>query len=151
MPAGSTPAPHCKQSNPGACLPACVRMVLATLGEEYTESQIATALGSYEFGTPASRVMRLTELGYQVHYEPSTLKELKAHLEHHTLPIVFVQADLLPWADFGGFHALVLVQITATKVALLDPALEGGPTLLSKDGFLLAWEEFDCLAAVITK
>jgi hypothetical protein len=50
-----------------------------------------------------------------------------------------------------GLEALVLVQITATKVALLDPALEDGPTLLSKDGFLLAWEEFDCLAAVISK
>jgi ABC-type bacteriocin/lantibiotic exporter with double-glycine peptidase domain len=130
MPAGSTPVPHYKQSNPGACLPACVRMVLAAFGDEYTEAQIAAALDSYEFGTPASRVMRITELGYRVLYGPSTLEELEAHLKCRTLPIVFVQADLLPWADFGGFHALVLVQITATKVALLDPALEDGPTLL---------------------
>jgi hypothetical protein len=35
-------------------------------------------------------------------------------------------------------------------VTLFDPALEEGPTSLSKDGFLMAWEEFDCLAAVIT-
>jgi hypothetical protein len=66
MPAGSTPAPHYKQSDPGACLPACVRMVLAAFGDEYTEAQIAATLGSYEFGTPASRVMRLTDLGYRV-------------------------------------------------------------------------------------
>jgi ABC-type bacteriocin/lantibiotic exporter with double-glycine peptidase domain len=151
MPAGSTPVPHYKQSNPGACLPACVRMVLAALGDEYTEAQIAAALGSYEFGTPASRVTRLTELGYRVQYRPSSLEELDTHLKRHILPIVFVRADLLPWADFGGFHALVLVQITATDVTLFDPALEEGPTSLSTDGFLMAWEEFDCLAAVITK
>ena len=36
-----------------------------------------------------------------------------------------------PWADFGGFHALVIVQITATDVALLDPALEDGGLNLS--------------------
>lgn len=51
MPAGSTLVPHYKQSNPGACLPACVRMVLAALGDEYTEAHLAAALGSYEFGT----------------------------------------------------------------------------------------------------
>jgi ABC-type bacteriocin/lantibiotic exporter with double-glycine peptidase domain len=66
-------------------------------------------------------------------------------------PIVFVRADLLPWADFGGFHAVVLAKITPTSVTLFDPALDDGPTLLSKDGFLLAWEEFDYLAAVVSR
>lgn len=62
---------------------------------------------------------------------------------------MFVHADLLPWAGFDGFHALVLTAISPTDVALLDPALDDGPTRLSKDDFLLAWEEFDRLAAVI--
>ena len=53
-------------------------------------------------------------------------------------------------ADYGGFHALVLVGITPEDVALHDPTLEAGPTRLSHDGFLMAWEEFDCLAAVIS-
>jgi hypothetical protein len=44
-------------------------------------------------------------------------------------------------------RALVLAEITPTSVALLDPALDDGPTLLSKDGFLLTWEEFDYLAS----
>lgn len=151
MPADSTPARHYKQSNPGACLPACARMVLAAMGDERTEEQLATALGSYEFGTPASRVTYLVELGYQVQFGPSLLKELQAHLARGLFPIVFVRADLLPWADFGGFHALVLTEITPTDVALLDPALDDGPTRLTKDGFLLAWEEFDRLAAVISR
>jgi len=150
MPAGSTPVRHYRQSSPGACLPACVRMVLVMLGDERAEEQWVAILGSYEFGTPAGRVTRLIELGYQVQFGPSSLEELQSHLERDLSPIVFVHAGLLPWTDFGGFHALVLTEISPTDVALLDPALDDGPTRLSKDGFLLAWEEFDCLAAVIS-
>lgn len=151
MPAGSTPVRHYRQSRPGACLPACARMVLATMGDKHTEQQLAAILGSYEFGTPASRVTRLVELGYQVQFRSFSLDELQFHLEQSRFPVVFVGADLLPWADFGGFHALALNEITPTGVALLDPALDDGPTWLSKDGFLLAWEEFDCLAAIISR
>lgn len=46
MPTASTPVPHYRQSNPGACLPACVRMVLAALGDERTEAELASVLGS---------------------------------------------------------------------------------------------------------
>jgi hypothetical protein len=60
-------------------------MVLATLGDERTEAQLATVLGSYEFGTPASRVTRLTRLGYQVQLGPSSLDELQLHAQDHTL------------------------------------------------------------------
>lgn len=94
---------------------------------------------------------RLSTLGYQVQFGSNSLGELKRHLEHGFFPIVFVRADLLPWTHFGGFHALVLIEITPVDVALLDPALEDGPTRLSVDGFLLAWEEFDCLAAIISR
>jgi hypothetical protein len=45
---------------------------------------------------------------------------------------------------------MVLVEITPTDVALLDPALDAGPTRLARDGFLMAWEEFDCLSAIIS-
>ncbi len=151
MPAGSTPARHYRQSSPAACLPACVRMVLAAMGDERTEEQLAAVMGSYEFGTPASRVTRLTDLGYKVQFSPSSLGELQTCLVQGQFPIVFVRADMLSWADFGGFHALVLVEVTPTDVSLLDPALEDGPTRLSTDGFLLAWEEFDRLAAIISR
>ncbi len=151
MPADSTPAPHYKQSNPGACLPACARMVLATFGDKRTEAELAVILGSYEFGTPANRVTRLEKLGYRVKYGAFTLAELRNYLEQASHLIVFVSANFLPWADFDGFHALVLTEITSTGVMLLDPALDSGPTQLSTDGFLLAWLEFDYLAAVISR
>ena len=121
------------------------------MGDEHTEAQLVGVLDSYEFGTPASHVTRLTKLDYRVQFGPSSLDELQGYLERGLFPIVFVRADLLPWADFGGFHALVLAEITPTTIALFDPALDQGPTLLSKDGFLLAWGEFDHLAAVISR
>jgi hypothetical protein len=126
-------------------------MVMAALGDDRSESHWASFLGSYEFGTPSSRVTRLASLGCRVDYRRFSLEELVPELENHRHPIVFVRADLLPWADFGGFHSLVLTEITPTDVALLDPALNHGPTRLSRDGFLVAWEEFDCLAAIISR
>jgi ABC-type bacteriocin/lantibiotic exporter with double-glycine peptidase domain len=151
MPTDSTPARHCRQSSPGACLPACVQMVLATWGDERSEAQWATILGSYDFGTPSSHVKRLARLGYQVQYRRFLLDELRDHLENGLFPLVFVRADLLPWATWGGFHALVLTRITPTDLALLDPALNEGPTQIARDSFVLAWEEFGCLAAAISR
>lgn len=151
MPIGSTPVRHYQQSSPGACLPACVRMALAELGDERPEAEWAAILGSYEFGTPASRVLRLAELGYQVSYGPSSLDIIQAELAQGRFVIAFVRADLLPWANFSGFHALLVVEITKDEVALNDPALEDGPRWLSVDAFLIAWQEFDCLASILSR
>jgi ABC-type bacteriocin/lantibiotic exporter with double-glycine peptidase domain len=126
-------------------------MVLAAFGDERPEAELAAILGSYEFGTPSSRVKRLARLGYRVEYGPTTLEALAAALVERRLPIVFTSAEFLPWADFEGFHALVLIEVTPTDVALLDPALDQGPTRLSLNGFLAAWIEFDQLAGIISR
>jgi ABC-type bacteriocin/lantibiotic exporter with double-glycine peptidase domain len=126
-------------------------MVLAALGEEFSEAQLATVMGSYEFGTPASRITRLCRLGYRVKMGPASLDELRWHLEHGRYPIVFVRADFLLWADFGGLHAMVVGGMTATHALILDPALESGPTPLPLDELLLAWGELDQLMAVVSR
>lgn len=126
-------------------------MVIAALGDERSEAQLAAAMGSYEFGTPASRVKRLNKLGYQVTYGALSFEQLRAALAQGLYPIVFVRADVLPWADFGGFHAVVLTEISEDAVLLHDPAQDEGPTQLPMAHFLLAWEEFDCLATIIAK
>lgn len=151
MPAGSTPVRHIPQNSPGACLPACVQMILAALGRERSQEQIARQLGSYEFGTPAGRVCRLRKWGYQVEYGSASLDDVRHALHQGWHPILFVRADLLPWADFGGFHALVVESLTSEAAYVLDPALKDGPTLLSLDWLTLAWEEFDNRMAVVKK
>ncbi len=143
--------PHYQQSNSGACLPACARMVLATFGDHRSEAELARIMGSYEFGTPANRITRLEKIGYQVQYRSFSLDELQIHLEQESRCIVFVYAGFLAYADFEGFHALVLTAVDPENITLLDPASNESPTVLSVDEFLLAWEEFDSLAAIISK
>jgi hypothetical protein len=126
-------------------------MVLAAMGVARTERDIAQVLGSYEYGTPSSRVALLSRWGYRVQYGPSSLDQLRAYLDRGLLPIVFARADLLPWTDFTGFHALVLAHMTDTEVALHDPALDAGPTWLARASFLVAWEEFDRLTAIVMR
>jgi len=126
-------------------------MVLAAMGDDFSEERLAAWLGSYEFGTPASRVTRLRRWGYRVEFGLATIDDLRTQLQLGWHPIVFVRADLLPWADFGGFHALVVGEVTENTVYVFDPVLDDGPTALSLDGLLLAWEEFDRLAAIISK
>jgi hypothetical protein len=44
-----------------------------------------------------------------------------------------------------------LAEIAPTEVAVHDPVLDEGPNRLTRDSFLLAWEEFDSLAAIIIR
>ena len=69
-------------------------MVLSSFGDARTEAQLASALGSYDFGTPASHIKLLETLGYRVQYGPSSLEDLQAHLSQGLFPIVFVRADM---------------------------------------------------------
>lgn len=155
MPDISIAVPHYPQTNPGACLPACVRMVLAVYGESQSETQIARWLDSYEFGTPAFHVEKLRRLGYEVDYHSSSVAGLQQSLQKGVAPIVFVHAGFLPWADFEGFHAVVVTGVSGideeVTVVLNDPSQPTGGQLLSFDGFMIAWVEFDRRAAFISQ
>ena len=59
MPNVLLPAPHFRQSRDGACLPACVRVVLAYWGDLRDEAGLARQLGTKRHGTPVSAVARV--------------------------------------------------------------------------------------------
>jgi hypothetical protein len=124
-------------------------MVLATFRDYRSEQELSRVLASRDFGTPASNIRHLISLGYTVDYRSFSWEELQAVLQLAYSPIVFVDASFLPWADFTGFHAILLIGATNDEVILLDPASDTGPVSLAVDGFLAAWEEFDRKAAVI--
>jgi len=145
------PVPHCKQSRDGACLPACARMVLLYLGLEVSEKRLARLLGTRSFGTPAGNLMRLTRLGLRVTFAPLSETSLRRHLQNGIPCIVLVQTEALPHWDCETYHAVVLVGLTEDTVYLNDPDADTAPQAASLQAFLLAWSEFDNLAAVITK
>jgi len=143
------PIPHCKQSRPGACLPACARMVLGSLGDDIAEARLARVMISYWFGTPASHVLRLSSLGYQMTYERTTFAQLRVYLARQVPCIVFLRTGGLPYWDEDVPHAVVVVGIEETIAHLHDPALDTGPTAVDATAFLLAWAEMDYYCATI--
>ncbi|MDY7079768.1 MAG: cysteine peptidase family C39 domain-containing protein [Chloroflexota bacterium] len=149
MPNVLLPIPHYKQSRPGACLPACVRMVLGGMDDEIAETHLARVMGSYWFGTPASHVLHLSSIGYRVTYERTTFAQLRVHIARQVPCIVFLRTGGLPYWDEDVPHAVVAVEIGETTVHLHDPALDTGPTTVDATAFLLAWAEMDYYCATI--
>ena len=150
MPKDYLPVPHCKQSADGQCLPACARMVLAHLGHELDETQVARILHAYSFGTPAPNIRYLESLGVSVTYGQMSLSRLRAYLLKGTPCIVFVQVGELPHSKSEGFHALVVVGLEGQTVYVNDPASDVAPQSVPLDHFMLAWSEFEYECAVIT-
>lgn len=80
MPNALLQAPHYSQSRDGMCLPACVRMVLAHQGRNFSEEAIAALLKTKNFGTPISNAVRLKQWGLFVEVGPCTENRLRAEL-----------------------------------------------------------------------
>ena len=149
MPSDWLLVPHYRQSKPGTCLPACVRMVLAYLGRAVSESEVARLLGSKSFGTPAFHVRRLREWGYEVIDEIGSLALLRARIEARQPCIVFVRTEALPYWSEDVAHALVVVGLAPHICAVNDPGVDQWPVEVPLEAFLLAWSEFDYRYVVV--
>ena len=111
--------PHRQQSRPGTCVQACVRMVLVSYGEAYSEAEVSKLLKSREFGTYAPNIKMLERIGYRVQYGPSTLEAIQRELGfgHHV--IAFVLADFVSWTTFSDLHAVVVADLVSeTEIAV---------------------------------
>lgn len=140
---------HCRQSNPGACLPACVRMVLTYWGHETSEAKLARLMGAYWYGTPLSRVSRLSSLGFQVVYEQASLEQLRAYLAQRLPIIVFVRTGSLAYWNENVAHAVVVVGLDNEQIYLHDPSLDSGPNTVDIPSFMLAWSDLDYYCATL--
>jgi ABC-type bacteriocin/lantibiotic exporter with double-glycine peptidase domain len=126
-------------------------MVLAYLGRDLTESQVAKVLRSHTFGTPAPNVRHLESLDFSVTFGQMSLSRLRAYLQQGVPCIVFVQASDLPYSGVEGFHAVVVVGLGEHVVYVSDPAFDAGPQSVPLDHFMLAWSEFEYECAIIMK
>lgn len=144
--------PHLLQDKDGWCLPASVAMVAAYWQQPVTQEDVALWLGTREeIGTPAGRVQRLTQRGFEVIYRTGSVLELQAWLERKTPCILFVRTGELPYWQVDTPHALVLVGIEGNNAAVFDPAIESSaPIVVQLDELLLAWSYADYAYAVLT-
>ncbi len=120
------PVPHFQQETPYTCLPACIRMVLAFLGDDQSEQKLVLAFQTAPgWGTlPEHIETTLTTWGYGVRwFEGATLERLE-QLHANNFPVIaFLRAVDLPHGT-GGLHAVVIVDSDEQTITCLDPVLD---------------------------
>ncbi|MBN1487428.1 MAG: C39 family peptidase, partial [Anaerolineae bacterium] len=144
---------HYRQITEGYCLAACAQMVLDYLGLEVTQEELARRLGVRpHIGVPSSRLLRLRSATLDVVYTDGNLLDLIAWIDNGLPVIAFVQVDQLPYWQGQYFqHALLVIGSDTQLLYLLDPAAGVDPIAVSHGDFLLAWDEMECVYAVICK
>lgn len=150
MPSVLLPAPHFEQSRDGACLPACVRMLLAYWDDWRSEDEIAILLSARAFGTPLSNVARLDSWGYDVaitdHMQRSEVEDC---LKRGIPVIARVWTAMLDYWQQVTSHVIVVIGYDEERIFANDPTLAHGAQTISWDAFLAAWAEFDEVGIVI--
>lgn len=111
--------PFYEQQTPYTCGPACMRMVLASLGIKRTENQITKLLGTNNIrGTNHRDFVSLAEkykLRYSVHRE-AVVDDLKYFYKNHYKIIV---CYFHPTEKVG--HYAVVKKLTRERIHLMDP------------------------------
>jgi len=126
-------------------------MVLAYLGIERAEAKVSRVLGAQEYGTPSFAIQRLADLGVQVTYRQWPLPELMTTLTSKQPVIVFVRTGFLGYWTEDVAHAVVIVGVEeGHHFWINDPAREQAPLIVSWDGLLAAWAEFDYRGATLS-
>jgi predicted double-glycine peptidase len=141
--------PFYKQETDYSCVPACLRIVLASLGVFKTEHELRELCDCTVLeGTSALKALdaarasglRGTRKGNL------TFDNLISELERGLFPIAYVET-LLPPHAFAQSHALVVIAVEGDEVRALDPAR--GEIAFSKDEFLVEWNSTRRLAILI--
>lgn len=144
------PLPHHQQSRLGRCLPACAKMILAGLGHNYREGRLSRVLGTTDIGTLSSSIRKLESLGFSVQYTALSLRELALVLSEGNPVVVYIQTMFFEHWDVDTAHAVVVVGMESEQHFWIhDPELPDGPTLVSWNGLLAIWQEFNFYGAVI--
>ena len=144
--------PHQRQLADGFCLPACVQMVLAYSGINREQNDLAAELQTIPgAGTSGNRLRALVSKTLDVFYGPGELADLQAALKRKIPPIALVYTAELPYWPQATAHAVVVVGIEPRAVFLNDPGMPQSPLQVSRDEFLLAWDEMANLYALLTQ
>ncbi len=151
MPNISLPVPHIPQRSSSDCLAACAAMLLGYLGVSVGYERLLRLLGVRPFGTPGSRLYCLAQLGLNVRYTCGSLDQLFSHLEANLPCIALVRTGQLPYWSYATDHAVVVVGCDDHSVYLNDPAFESAPQRAPHAHFELAWMEFECRYATISR
>lgn len=129
--------PFHRQETRFSCLPACLRMVLLSLGVDVSESELRSRCDCTILGTKAlSAVDAARSLGFKGSTKYTlALEELRYFTAAGQFPIVFV--SLLPIDGRDDIHALVIVELGQKAIVALDPLI--GARTIPLQTFSAAW------------
>lgn len=117
--------PYFTQERPESCVPACLRMVLASMGADTTEEALYLSCETDIDGTlPSKAVQCAQSLGFNASSPRlSGLDELYEQIAlSHSYPIVFV--NLSPILGINVIHA-VIVETIDREVGNISPKISG--------------------------
>ena len=128
--------PYFSQTYPFSCVPACLKMVLASFGVDKSEAELRSLCECDETGTTPSNIVRAAiECGFDSFTANLTLDELREEVSRNNFPIVFLR---LSGEETYSNHAVVVYKISKKKVFVLDPA-EIGEREFEIDSFVENW------------
>lgn len=141
--------PFYKQETEYSCVPACLRMVLASLGVIKTEQELREMCDctTLEGAAALKMIDAARALGFtETRKQNLSLDDLEYELERGLFPITYVgvstSASKLPEK-----HAVVVVAIEGDQVQTLDPAR--GEIILSREEFFVEWNAMRRLTVLI--
>jgi len=127
------------QEHPASCVAACLRMVLSSFGTFVTEEEIRRRLGNPRYGlTLEEAAARLSEAGAVAEWHADRgLDDLRGCIRNGNYPIVGVERRY--FGHPSAAHAVVVVDVRATEIEMLDPLLGPAPRVTLIDTFAAAW------------
>jgi hypothetical protein len=114
-------------------------MVLSSFGTLRTEEEIRQRLGNPRFGlTLGEAAARLLEAGAVAEWHTDWgLDDLRDCVRSSNYPIVGVERRY--FGHPSAAHAVVIVDVRATEIEMLDPLLGPAPRVTLLDTFAAAW------------
>ena len=145
------PVLHQKQRQQADCLAACSAMVLRYLEVPYMYDNLIRLLDIQAHGTAFSKVRNLAApFGLHVAVKEGDFTALRSCLALALPPLVAINTDNLSYWESAVDHAVVVIGMDDTMIALLDPAFDAAPHVISLVEFGVAWVEQDYKYAVIS-
>jgi ABC-type bacteriocin/lantibiotic exporter with double-glycine peptidase domain len=125
-------------------------MVLAALGRPMAEEPLRVLTDCSPLGTDAFHLVEAArQLGFLASrkYTLASLDELATMLAEGHLPIVYVDLWPLQGGWSGQYHAMVVIDLDADQVTVLDPL--HGERRVPREEFQVAWSAMRFLTIVI--
>jgi ABC-type bacteriocin/lantibiotic exporter with double-glycine peptidase domain len=136
-----------RQEKDYSCVPACLKMVLATFGLTFSEVNLREACDCTPFGTEALQAVdAVRRLGFVNTVKgTSSIEELINQLDLGQYPIAFI--NLLPIDGIKIAHAIVVMDIDSDWIKVCDPLQ--GDRILPRSTFEVAWRMMRNLVILI--